>query len=651
MRRPAGADVRRLVAALGAIALLAAAPPARAVEDFLSQLKTVAEIRFRGRHHVSAKELKRSLRTPSPSMWPWADEVPFRLDFLGADTAGIRAAYREHGFLDAGVDSVIVSPVRNAQKPQVVITYVLHEGERSIIRGVEVTGNEHIPADALRKRLFARPGRPFNPGFMTADTARISQAYQDRGYKPTVEGEAWRDPHHPLDVRVVYHVREGPLYHFGEVYLSSPGELHVKERLIRRELLIKRGDVYRTSKVDESQQRLYDTGLFSQVHMTALPDSSNATIEFDLRVREHKLRWIDAGLGSSTYERFRFSGDWGRHNIAGRGIEGAISGRLSLDSKGRFLLARGEGSLLEPWLFGRRVRGLMTPYYEKGVDRTDTSWVRRYDAEGLRFEFRRDLAIRTRLYLIEDNTFVTQHFDSIQPGPPPAIPPTRYATYRVLLGYEGDSRDNPVYPVVGSVQSLSGQLAGGPLSNGTYLYSKTQVAASRYRPVGTRGWILGWRLGGGIIRPFGAVVGFTPGTVDAEVNRVPSLDRFRIGGVNSVRGYSENDITPDGGLVMLLGNAEVRMSLIGPFALEAYVDGGNVWARPGDVKLENLLPHATPVPRTPSDMRYVVGAGTRLNLPFGPLRVDFTWNLQPDLGTFGPRWFVAEPQFAIGPSF
>ncbi len=122
--------------------------------------------------------------------------------------------------------------------------------------------------------------------------------------------------------------------------------------------------------------------------------------------------------------------------------------------------------------------------------------------------------------------------------------------------------------------------------------------------------------------------------------------------MNSVRGYVENDITPDGGLVMLLGNAEVRVPVIGPFGLEAYVDGGNVWARPADVRFDNLVPRATGTPRTPSAMRYVLGVGGRLNLPFGPMRVDFTWNLQPDRDKNGaPRWLVAEPQFAIGPAF
>jgi outer membrane protein insertion porin family len=656
LRRRSGADARRrVVAALAGIALLALVPRARAAEEFLSQLQTVAEIRFRGLHHLSAKELKRALRTPSPSPWPWADEVPLRLDFLNADTLAIRAAYRERGFLDARVESVLVTPAHAGERAGIVITFAVTEGERSIIRSVDMTGNPNYPLEQLRKKLFARPGRPFNPGFMSADTARISLAYQDRGYKPIVEPEVHRDSLDPLAVHVAYHVAEGPLYHFGAVYLSSPGGLKVKEKLIRRELLIKPGETYRTSKVDESQQHLYETGLFSQVHMTPLPDSSNATVEFDLRVRERKPRWIAAGLGSSTSERFRMSGEWGHRDLLGRSIQGALGGQLAFDDKGRFLRARGEASVLEPWAFGVRVRGFITPYYEKGVDRTDTSWVRHYDARGLRFELRRDLALRTHLLLIQDNTFVTQGFDLISPDSATLARfgevPVNYAKHSLQLGYEGDLRDNPVNPAVGSYVLGSGQLAGGPLGGGTFLYSKTQMVASKYRQVGTRGWVMGWRAGGGLIRPFGEVVGFSPEATDAELNRVPSPDRFRIGGVNSVRGYSESQITSQGGLTFLLLNAEMRIPVIGPFGLEAYVDGGNVWARPSEMKASHLVPEITPSQLDPGDMRYVLGLGGRLNLPFGPLRVDFTWNLQPDRGLNGSRWLVAEPQFGIGPSF
>jgi outer membrane protein assembly factor BamA len=43
----------------------------------------------------------------------------------------------------------------------------------------------------------------------------------------------------------------------------------------------------------------------------------------------------------------------------------------------------------------------------------------------------------------------------------------------------------------------------------------------------------------------------------------------------------------------------------------------------------------------------VVGVGPRLNLPFGPLRVDFSWSLRPEPG----KGRVLGAQFAIGPTF
>ena len=54
-------------------------------------------------------------------------------------------------------------------------------------------------------------------------------------------------------------------------------------------------------------------------------------------------------------------------------------------------------------------------------------------------------------------------------------------------------------------------------------------------------------------------------------------------------------------------------------------------------------------PLDPGDVRYVVGIGPRLELPVGPLRLDFTWGLRPGEG--GPPKGTPKMQFAIGPSF
>jgi outer membrane protein assembly factor BamA len=93
---------------------------------------------------------------------------------------------------------------------------------------------------------------------------------------------------------------------------------------------------------------------------------------------------------------------------------------------------------------------------------------------------------------------------------------------------------------------------------------------------------------------------------------------------------------------------ELRIDVWGPLGIEIYADAGNVWDNPSQVGLGSFSPAFSSDPMTPYDVRWVYGFGPRFQLPFGPLRMDFTWWARPDdtgkrqRGTF---------QFAIGPSF
>ena len=104
---------------------------------------------------------------------------------------------------------------------------------------------------------------------------------------------------------------------------------------------------------------------------------------------ERSSRWIDAGIGSGTQERFRVTGEWGHRNIARQGLQGVLASRVAFDGDGRFLLGRGDASLLEPWLAGTRTRGQVTLYYENLYDRANPDWVQQSEARGVTFELRR----------------------------------------------------------------------------------------------------------------------------------------------------------------------------------------------------------------------------------------------------------------------
>lgn len=662
--RPRRPDLLR--AASAALVVLAlAAGRAAGQESFPTELQTIARVRFEGRHAVPARELRAVMKTKPPSPLPWRTPPRLRRDFLRADTLAIETLYHQHGYLDARAHALVTTASRDARRA--TVSFRIEEGRRSRIRAVTFTGNPAYSSEALGRALYARPGRTFNPSYLAADTLRIADAYQERGYLARAGATAHRES---LAVDVRYDVHEGPLFRVGRVGVVRAVVAHadsvrrpaippVDEALARRELLLREGDLFKKSRVEISLERLYDTGLFSQAQFSALPDTDRAVIDFDLRLADRKPRWLDAGVGSGTSESFRFTGEWGHRNLAGQGLNGVLGSRLALDGKGRFLSTRSTASLVEPWLFGWRTRGGVSLYYERTNDRADPRWVVDQEAKGITLVAYRGIGRRGRVQITQDNRFVLQQLRDLTTSIPDStldsllgtVKPS-YATHRLALEVLRDRRDDPLIAHSGSLQDITAEIAGGPLQ-GASSFGKGVAGSSWYTPLGG-GRVLATRARGGVIRPFGGDERFTPEVgLDPEVARVPLEDRFRLGGVNSVRGFDENAIAASGGLAMVNASAELRVPVAGPFGLELFVDAGNVWAQPRYMRWDRFAPYVGDRVADDGDLRYVFGAGGTLMLPFGPLRVDLTWSPRPIRrdANGAPVWFVCEPQFAIGPSF
>ena len=639
---------RRAAPAL--LALLVSFPGTAAARDDLeSQLKTVSGVSLRGRHSVSSREIRAVLKTRPPSFWPWAEHRPLRMDFLRADCEGIQSVYRQNGFLDAAVRDSL-PPSRDPA--QIRVVFLIEEGPRSRIATVDFEGVSAVPLAALRRSLYARPGRPFNPAYLVADTAVIAREEGEYGRLPRVVGSARRDERDSLQVHVLYRVEEGPEYRVGAVHLVDPASLRVSDKLVRRELLLKPGAVYRRSKVEESEERLYQTGLFSEVQVAPSPDSTRTSMEFLVRLRGRKLRWLDAGVGTGTQERLRFEGEWGHRNLGKHGLQGLIGARLALDQHARFLLSRGEVSVLEPWLLGTRNRAQVTLYVEKRKDfRVDTLEIEK-QARGVAFQVQRDFGRLTYVRLTQDNTWVVdQKARFLNPTLTPAVRDSllegflpRYSTHRLQLSGVRDRRDNPLSTARGNLQAWSAEVAGGPFKGSTS-FTKFESSLSWFTPLHRPGWLLATRARGGLVKPFGERKDFIPSAeVDREVARVPTEDLFRLGGVNSVRGYAENEIAASGGLALLNANLELRVPVVGLFGLELYADAGNVWARPEFIQAADFTPRLGRAQLDSGDVRYVYGVGGRFNLAFAPVRLDLTWGAEA-----GHR--NGSLQFAVGPTF
>jgi outer membrane protein assembly complex protein YaeT len=662
----------RTIRAAGALALVAAAwtaslavPAVRAQDagELPDELRTVAGVRFHGLHHLGVRQLRAAgLRTRRPSRLPWREKPLVRRDYLRADSAAIVSLYRHYGYLDTRV-GVELLPGRDPRSA--IVQFDVTEGPVSRISKVELAGVNNAPENELRRALLAQPRRPFDPAFLQLDVLKIRTLYLERGFLAHVDTTARRGVPDSAHVQVRYGVDEGPQYRVGSISYRGTGRL--RESLGRRELLLHPGDVFRRSRLDLSVEHLYATGLFRQVQVSTPVDSANGRLDLQVRVQERPPRWVDLGIGSGTSDRFRATAQWGHRNLDTRALGGVLDGELAWYGNGRPHKSGVAATLTEPWLLGVRLLGSGGVFYREQHDAAFDSlgnslYTQHTDSRGFSFSLYRELSRISRLTLLQESAQIHQRYSFDLPSS--QLPDStktrlesqtvpRYRTNLVHATLERDLRNDRINPSRGSYQVLVGEFAGGWLKGQTR-YRKTTLTSTWYSPR-PNGWLFVARAMGGLMEPFGPVPeNLSPDLgLDSQVARVPREARFFIGGANSLRGYSENAVPQDGGLAVLLTNLEMRVPVAGPFGMEFFLDGGNVWDRAEYIRSADfVLPwQATRARR--DDLRWSYGAGLRLELPFGPLRVDLSRSDRPDF-PFAVVRHHKMPftyQFEIGPSF
>jgi outer membrane protein insertion porin family len=215
----------------------------------------------------------------------------------------------------------------------------------------------------------------------------------------------------------------------------------------------------------------------------------------------------------------------------------------------------------------------------------------------------------------------------------------RNVTSSITVGLFRDTRDEPWNTTKGSLNSLTFEFAGRFLG-GDIDFNKIRATSGWYFPLF---WDTVFLIRGS--------AGYIADKGDAERPEdplqyydgisVPVYQRFRIGGLNSVRGFEAGSISPydpitkeyTGGLSMMYYNFEFRFPLLKEQGITGLVffDTGNVWEQ-HDYSF--------------SDLRQSVGCGVRWYSPMGPLRVEYGKNLDPEDWEDSGKW-----EFSIGGGF
>jgi len=609
--------------------------------DIRSDLPWVRSIEFEGNVAFSDGRLASLMElTPPDLTHPFRRSYYFK-DLLEKDLLEIADFYEDHGYLDFRV--VDWHEAINEKRGTVGLVVRVEEGPVTRVRSVRFEGVRAIPEHELSQKIRLAPGAPLSPFVLDGDRQRILLEYQERGYLYAACAGWYQLDDHSADV--VYELREGVPARLQ--WVRTRGNATTQRHFITRELTLRYGELMSRSQLLRSQERLGKLGLFSHVHFVQeVADSSKGLVDLTIEVRERKHGWYGFGLGFSSDERATLSGEWGQRNIMGTTRRVRIDGGIGWEVDSLFTEGAnkdlGEASAhatwVEPWFLGTRTEASFGIYHE--FERQPSAVQTR--TNGIRSTFQRELGRWVNVFLTLENEWVGSTDSTLRSQD--------YVTLATRFRTERDTRNNILDPTRGSFQRWTLEYAGPP--NGDFSFAKTLLSTSHARskrPYRQR--VLAFRIQGGYIHPLRSE-GVGEGV--ASLVEIPYNDRFFIGGATTLRGYRKEQLGPldEGGLSMggrvhFLGNIEYRFPLIWKLAGGVFVDAGNIWADPRELKLSRLVGEFEGS-YSRMDVRYTTGLGIRFQTPVGPFRVDYGHKLGAARREYARRW---ELHFSLGHAF
>ena len=581
----------------------------RAVFDVrLGPRGDAAELRFEGNPSVDARVLAAALPPrKSPELFALLDpEGHARLE------SALRIVYAQRGFLEARA----AAPQRSFDAAGGLrVTIPVDEGRPALVAAIELP--EDLPAAASALRL--RVGQPFNVDAYVGDRGRLASWYRDQGY-PDVRVAGVLEPvKGGLAVR--FAVEPGPLARVGEIRVARKGR--TRPSVVDDAVTLRPGDPVRARELARSRENLADTRVFRSADVRAEPTGEVRDVVVDLVDKrdvdvEYGLRYVVKG--SNEVGGVPTGSNGGRLQ-ATAAIE--LPSPFGLAHRYRAFTYLGSERTLygltfdSATFFGLRWRTQVFLYDDEDLTTQIASLAQRVQGVTLQQtqRWRSELAGRRwsdRLRMQWGYFYKHIRYTDVESGR--QLLADRAGLTDALVG---DSRDSLTDPHRGLFWSLGGDLGLRALgSDVSYVKLYGQLFA--YVPLGPRVvWAQGLRLG--------AVPGNDP---------VYLLDnRFQAGGSTTVRGFPESGLGPHtadgvalGGQALAVFNEELRFPLWKRLYGGVFYDAGNVFALAREMQLGSL--------------RHSAGAGLRLMFPFGPVRLDWGYILDPEPGEKRWRWVL-----------
>lgn len=597
----------------------------------------IQRVTFVGNKAFPAKRLNRILKTRHRWWLSWITQTGVLKDeVFEEDLEKLKQFYRNEGYIDMELLKVDYEYPR---PNRLLIRIHLHEGIQYKVGDVNIRGNQLYPTRDLMAVLQMTSGRTFTPPGLGKDLEALRDYYGARGFI-----DASIRPVKSANVQtgrmdLIYDIQENQISHIEKVNIS--GNTKTKDKVIRREMAVAPGEVFDMVKVKRSRDRLQNLGYFSKVETN--PESTDVPGRKDLSivVEEQKTGDLSFGAGFSSIDALVAFAEIKQGNFdlfnpptfTGAGQKLRLRVQLGTERQDYTM------SFTEPWFLDRRLSLGFDAYHSQA------SFLSEFYTEGRTGV---DVKLTKPLFEYVRGEIVWKHeivdiFDVKKPAfsqggnmadlqreannaaPQVIVDEQGQSTLNTIgINFDRDTRDNVFLATRGNRTQIGLEVAN---AIGDAEYWKLDARTTFYIGFfGAQKHVLQILLAGGLAEEYG-------GSKD-----VPFYEKFYLGGGNNLRGFRFRDVGPKvprdpkplvppdkpnlgvgepiGGKTYVWSTVEYSLPVITRVRFAVFGDIGQVWA---DTFEYNF-----------SDLNSDVGLGLRLDLPIGPVRLDYAFPLQTD---------------------
>jgi outer membrane protein insertion porin family len=603
----------------------------------------------------------------------------FSQQLVAQDVASIKGLYLSNGFSAVTVTPKFTDTDVNTGKPQKIshfkIEYAINEGTQRRIGKYDIDGATPEQLNDFRPFLNTRVGQPYSAVNVNEDRNLIQTYYSSKGYdNAQVSLFQQNDPDHPDEIDFTMKIVAGKQFFVRNVLIS--GVELTKPSVVQQRVTLKPGDPLNETALLLMQRRLYDLALFNEVNTAIQNPNGDQTYKNILVNLTEAKRWdvsygfgfeVQTGaptqaclspqeqqlLGISNSSTCNPNGSTGaserllfnvsRTNL--RGTDQSITLRTNYGS----LEQVASLSYQDPHLFSKPQLNLTLSggYNNSAIITT-------YRAGILSANLRLSDRITKPTTLIYSFSYrrVSVNSATLQVS----LSEIPLLAQPVRVGGPGitfirDTRDVPLDAHHGTFNTGEVFFADGKFGSQAN-FSRIDLSNSSYYDFGRDHWVFARQTRYGQERSFG----------NGDEQLIPLPERLYAGGATSHRGFPINAAGPRdpqtgypvGGYGVFVNTFELRpppptLRWVGTdLSFVLFHDMGNAFQTSSQVwpaALRTKQPHSytcrnVSVPYTTyntpgtcdfNDFSHALGLGLRYHTPIGPLRGDFSYNLNPPI--------------------